>query len=456
MLNVYEQGAGITSSSRPANSVVPSQSEIIYCNDSGYDVLSRQTARYDQMNAQTSFSFDLLGRVILAVDDLSYETLTYYDERGLRSEVHTPGGAVHKYTYNERGLLSLHRVTHDSQDDDTTYTYDAAGQLTQIDHPDGGVTKYEYDALGRRTKTRVLLSGSDYLDTTYAYDANGRMLSMTQPGSLTWEYAYDDLGNLATLTDPQGLDTTYTYDLDNRRLSITQPNGTTQGLITTYAYDWKTGQVSSIVYERNTTSGDDITVSYGYDANGRATGITDGRGQQWGKTYDALGRLASLTTPVSPTGAHTHYIYYDGAGGILKTTDFKAASHYYKYDGLGRMTGHGATINANDETYAWVCCTRLSAYSDSLGTASLTYDGLNRLTSFSDSQGNNVAYEYDTLGRVTKLTPAQGSNYRTEYAYNANGSVSQVRIYDAGNSADTTYAYSTEHGPPHRARTSRR
>ena len=35
------------------------------------------------------------------------------------------------------------------------------------------------------------------------------------------------------------------------------------------AYDWKTGQVSSIVYERDTTLGNDITVSYGYDACGR-------------------------------------------------------------------------------------------------------------------------------------------------------------------------------------------
>ena len=146
------------------------------------------------------------------------------------------------------------------------------------------------------------------------------------------------------------------------------------------------------------------------------------------------------------TGAHTHYIYYDGGGGLLKTTDFKAASHYYKYDSLGRMTGHGADIDADDETYTWVCCTRLSAYSDALGTASLSYDGLNRLTSFTDSQGNTVAYEYDTLGRVTKLTPAQGSNYRTEYSYNANGGVSQVRIYDAGSSADTTYTYSTSAG----------
>jgi YD repeat-containing protein len=34
----------------------------------------------------------------------------------------------------------------------------------------------------------------------------------------------------------------------------------------------------------------------------------------------------------------------------------------------------------------------------------LSYDWLNRMTSFAGSNGNNVAYEYDALGRIPKLT----------------------------------------------------
>ena len=90
------------------------------------------------------------------------------------------------------------------------------------------------------------------------------------------------------------------------------------------------------------------------------------------------------------------------------------------------MSGHGADSAADDETYTWGCCNRLTAYSDALGTASLSYDNLNRVTSNTDSNGNNVLYEYDSLGRVTKLTPAQGTNYRTQYTFKKNGALAQV------------------------------
>jgi YD repeat-containing protein len=89
---------------------------------------------------------------------------------------------------------------------------------------------------------------------------------MTLPGAYTMQYLYDDLGNVTRATDTNGDYTDYTYDLDNRKLTEVQPNG----LRTTWVYtEWKTRSLSSVLQERNTTSGDDITTSYNYDANGR-------------------------------------------------------------------------------------------------------------------------------------------------------------------------------------------
>lgn len=112
-----------------------------------------------------------------------------------------------------------------------------------------------------------------------------------------------------------------------------------------------------------------------------------------------MGRRLTLVTPNPGGGAFTHYMYYDGNGNIAKTTDFKATSHYYAYDGLNRMTGHGSSCGANDETYNWGCCSMLSDYTDALGTSDLQYDQLGRLTSHQDSCGDAVTHEFDSMGQ---------------------------------------------------------
>ena len=172
-----------------------------------------------------------------------------------------------------------------------------------------------------------------------------------------------------------------TYDKDNRLLTRTTPNGK----VVTNTYDWKTGGVSSVLSEINATAADDITMSYAFDANGRTTTVTDGRGNAWAKGYDAMGRMTTLTTPNPGAGAYTHTITYNGNGNKIKTDDFKGTVHYYQYDGLGRMTGHGTTSLANDETYTWACCNELTAFTDAHGTASLSYNDLGRQTSFTDT-----------------------------------------------------------------------
>ncbi len=155
-----------------------------------------------------------------------------------------------------------------------------------------------------------------------------------------------------------------------------------------------------------------------------------------------MGRMVSLTNPASVTSSKT----FDGNGNITKTDDFKGTVHYYKYDSLNRMTGHGTTSAATDETYTWACCSEMTAYTDAQGTATRTYNDLSQLTSFTDTNGNQVQYEYDEMGRQTKVTPPQGSRYRTEYEYNYKGSLTTVKVYENDIAADTTYTYSTSTG----------
>ncbi|UNM08208.1 MAG: RHS repeat protein [Planctomycetales bacterium] len=415
---------------------------IVYETENTYDVLGRRVSMDDHMDNTTSYTFDVLGRVIEVTDAESYDVDTKYDERGLKAQVTMPAGAVYKYTYDAMQRMTLQRVTANSIDIDTDYTYDANGNTTQVDYPDGGVTKNTYDALNRTTKSEVLLSGMDYLATEMEYDDNNRVTTRTAPGGYDTVYTYDNLGNVTTITDPNSDDTDFTYDADNRILTKSPPNG----LVETTTYDWKTRGVATVTNKMSASSGDDITTTYTRDDNGQVTGTEDGRGNDWTKTYDAMGRNLTLVTPNPGSGSYTWTKTYDGNNNIIKTNDFKSTDHYYAFDGLNRMTGHGADSNADDETYTYACCREMTAYTDSNGTATLVYDDLSRLTSNTDSQGNQVQYSYDAMNRTTRVTGPQGTNYRTDYSFNKNGSTSQVDVYIAGTAESSTYAYDTTSG----------
>jgi YD repeat-containing protein len=425
----------------PANPAV----DVVYETSYTYDVLGRRLTVEDARGNATAYTYDVLGRQITVTNANNNTTQTFYDARSLRWKVVRPSGAWTESLYDDARRLATQTVYHDSTSDVTTYQYSVLGQVVQVDYPGGGRETFNYDQLGRRVSSGTLLTVAPevVLTKSYVFDNNNRVVRMVAPGGYSYVSDYDDLGNLASSTDPASEVTTYAYDKDNRLVTKTDA----VGVVTTNTYEWKTGRVASVLTELNATSADDITMAYSYDANGQPVTITDGRGYAWTKAYDALGRMVSLVTPNPGSGAYTHTIVYDGNGNITQTTDFKSVSHYYAYDALNRMSGHGASSAASDETYAYACCgAQLSGYTDTLGTASLSYDQLGRLVSFTDSQGYNVAYAYDALGRILALTPPQGANYRTEYEYNANGSVKLVRVYDAGTGADTSYIYDATSG----------
>src|SRR5690606_2370693 len=103
---------------------------IIYETENKYDVLGRVTSVDDHMDNTTSFTLDVLGRVIEITDAESYNVNTKYDEHGIKAQVNVPAGAVYKYTYYAQARLARQRVTADSTDRDTDYTYDNNSNVT--------------------------------------------------------------------------------------------------------------------------------------------------------------------------------------------------------------------------------------------------------------------------------------------------------------------------------------
>ncbi len=125
----------------------------------------------------------------------------------------------------------------------TSYSYDLFDRLTQVD-----------DALGNRT--------------TLGYDALGRKQTMTDPDMGSWRYAYDPKGNLVRQTDAKGQRLCFAYDALDRLTSKTSSDGTPSS---TYRYDSGTNGIGR---RTSMSVAGGASTSWTYDARGRVTSVS--------------------------------------------------------------------------------------------------------------------------------------------------------------------------------------
>ena len=113
-----------------------------------------------------------------------------------------------------------------------------------------------------------------------------------------------------------------------------------------------------------TAFGPAVVARYTYNAEHRPLTYTDAAGQTTTYTYNAAGQVTSATNPLGQT-----------------TT--------FQYDPLGRLI---AAVNANGVTQE-----------------SYTYDGFDRIATFTDSEGWTASYGYDAADRVTQIAYPDGT-----------------------------------------------
>ncbi|MGQ0429579.1 MAG: RHS repeat domain-containing protein [Gammaproteobacteria bacterium] len=448
----------------------------------------------------------------------TFRERTYYDARLRPVLVERMDTALAQAIYSRQAFDFDNRETFSSYPSATSgataginSTYDALGRLTkrqttdatpivieqiayltgskkQVTDADGKLTTLSFQAFdepdyGRPTRIE---SHNQISITDIARDAFGKITSITQSGNygggtlgFSRSFTFDANQRPCRRIDPESGSTVWGYDSASR-IAWEARGQTGSGCLgsapagaTLFSYDLRGRPIAT----DHPGTADDVT--RGYDAAGNLTNVTsaaatwtytynkrnlleseqaqiDGKTLLLDPTYNAMGQVASLTTP-----AQTISYAPDALGRVRQLGSFITGIQYHP-NGLpsAYSLGNGLTYtqSLNNRLWPQVQETKLGAallqkyvysYSsagdltflddqaDGSDDATLGYDNLHRLTSATGLWGgygytydplhnirsrtgpNALTYSYDAFNRLSGITGAQSRSY----AYNARGEI---------------------------------
>ncbi len=344
-----------------------------------------------------TYSYDDLNRLTRTTfPDGTYEETTYnrLDKASFRDRL----GRVTQYAYDaNRHLISetdpLNRAT--------LYEWCTCGQMVKLTDAKGNATQWHHDLQGRVTQ-------KEFVDGTKILSSYGAAR-----------------GLLSSVTDPKGQIKSFSYGKDDRLLGVSYSNAAVPTPPVSWQWDPAypritrmqdgIGQTLYSYIAAGQTGGGQLasvdgpfasdTITFSYDNLGRANSRSvNGSANAMSSTFDALGRLSSMTT-----GLGQFSYAYDPAKGLLQTVNLP-----------------------NGETASYTCYgvnedLRLNTLQRKLGATEIffekyTYaDNGNLLTRLKRSLGvpsQTLSYVYDSADQLLGVSnPNDAPNYPQTYAY---------------------------------------
>jgi RHS repeat-associated protein len=391
-----------------------------------YDSFGRAVALKINGNSKAStIAYDLQTRTTTAVDASDNEFIYEFDrERHL--VVVTKDSGTTSYQYADGRVVS--ETNADGQT--TQYAYDSAGNITELRRFDGVVTRMQYNADNLPIRvSKYDASGAVISVEEYAYDTRGNITRQKDASGVISEYTYDEYNNCVTSTT-DGETTTFGYDAQGKLTKITDADGNVSE-ISYNAHGKPESEKTAMGFETKYEYDDKgyliakidplgNRTTYEVDANGRTTAQIDPLGNRTEWTYDSSGKALTQKDPI---GRVTKY-EYDALGNLITETDAKNYDISYNYDSNGRVT---SMTDARSNTWTYNYDSRgfqtglTDPYSVSL---SAVYDGRGNLTTFTDGRGGVTSFGYDALGNVVQSTNAEGGS--RGFSYDAKGNVTSA------------------------------
>ncbi|CRZ34850.1 RHS repeat-associated protein [Herbinix hemicellulosilytica] len=381
-----------------------------------YDSQNNLISTTDDMNNTTIYVYDGRNRMIGVYDAMSnYVSYEYDNANNLILQKDGNGNRIF-YTFNVRNLeISRQDIGTEEKPildaPKELYYYTPDGKISKKIDRNGRTTLYSYDGYGRLLSE---IAGVDFKE--YSYDAVGNLLTMTDISGTT-SRTYDAEGRVLTKTVPTIGTVMYQYDIIMGAGEVKETAQTPDGVITETVYDavgrikkvgsysiynpYEYNDIVHYLYNSNgsrqaTVYGDGTREDYFYDAAGRVTTIihTDRYGNVlnlYSYTYDSVGNLTAETN----NGQTTHYTY-DANGRISSVTEPNGKITEYEYDQAGNRSVKREVFTGTEPI-----------------TTYYTYDASNRLIIQENDLGDVIYYNYDANGNLISesgsITTVSGS-----------------------------------------------
>jgi YD repeat-containing protein len=375
----------------------------------------------------------------------------------------------------------------------TNYSYDGASPVSS------GITTQHISVSGSRGNltgvSRWLSTTNTYLNSSNTYFDTGMLDVATDArgySSETYSYSSAYVGAYpTTITNALGQTDTYTYDINT---GLVKTHKDANGQTTTYAYNsllhptqinYPDGGETTYNYPSPTEVDETETIGSGLspetssvfaDGLGRVkrTAMTsDPSGTVYvDTTYDALGRVYSVSNPYrstsDPTYGITTYNTYDPLNRLTLQTDPDGSQINISYSGSCSTVTDEAGINRKSctdgagrlnqvvenpdgtsytTTYSYNQLDDLTAVNQSNLSRSFSYDSLSRLTSAQNPESGTVSYGYDPNGNLTSRVAPQPNQSNpsvtvtTTYGYDAANRLTSKTYSNSTQNPSITYSY---------------
>jgi RHS repeat-associated protein len=291
-------------------------------------------------------------------------------------------------------------------------------RLFSVRDPRGHVTTFAYLGTGEGQDRWKLASRTDRAGhtTAFAYDTVNRVTTVTAPLSRVTRFGYDVEGKVTSIVNPKQERTAIAWTAERHVAKVTAPTGREQR----FEYDangyltkeWdELDRLTEIIYDHLPVDGNDVPGKW---KPGRGVGHISQvksrktpRGKLWSFGHDARGNLTSVTDPENSVTRHD----VNADGTLARTTDANGnVTRFPSYDLNGLATEMVREMDdAKDVTGPADRVTRFQHDAD--GLMLWVQDPLHRNDTGADPREYRTYFDYDSFQRMGRQSAPKSTRH---------------------------------------------